>query len=181
MITALLGLGGNVGDVLANLQAACRAMVGDEVNLVDCSAVYESEPWGKTDQPRFLNLVLEVETSLSPRALLQRCLEVEKGLGRVRAERWGPRTVDIDILLYGDRVIDEPGLQVPHPRLHLRSFALLPLLQLKPTATWPGGKAEGDVPPIKGQPLASFAPALIRSQPLTPVMPRRTFLDTLFR
>lgn len=188
MITAYLGLGGNLGDRLATLQAACRQLHSDAVRVVDSSAVYESEPWGVTEQPTFLNLVLQVETDLSPQELLATCLGVEQALGRERKERWGPRTVDVDILLYGDVVLDEPGLQIPHPRMHLRSFTLLPLLQLAPTIAWPGGKAEGgaagqvegQAAPRAGQMLASFAPGLARSQPLTQVVARKTFLDTLF-
>ncbi len=102
------------------------------------STLRETEPWGPVEQPPFLNGAAAVETSLEPRALLDVLLEVERRLGRVRDERWGPRTIDLDLLLYGDTVVDEPGLTVPHPRLRERAFALEPLLELDPDLVVPG-------------------------------------------
>src|SRR5207302_3829580 len=103
------------------------------------STVRETEPWGYADQPRFLNAVAELETDEEPRALLDRLLEVERALGRTReGPRYGPRTIDLDLLLYGDEQLDEPGLVVPHPRLHERAFVLEPLAELAPDLVVPG-------------------------------------------
>src|SRR6185295_12764459 len=98
----------------------------------------ETEPWGVSGQPRFLNAVAEIETDLDPAALLDRLLDVERGLGRVRKEKWGPRTIDLDLLLYGDRTVDSDALSVPHPRLHERRFVLEGLAELCPDRTVPG-------------------------------------------
>jgi len=103
------------------------------------SKIRETEPWGMTDQPRFLNAVAELDAELAPRALLERLAEVERELGRVRdGERWGPRTIDLDLLVYGSETIDEGGLTVPHPRLHERLFVLEPLAELVPDLVVPG-------------------------------------------
>ena len=96
------------------------------------------EEVGVVDQPRFLNGAVRIETSLEPRSLLELILGIERSLGRVRDARWGPRTVDLDLLVYGDRTVDEPGLRVPHPRLHERRFALEPLAELDPELVIPG-------------------------------------------
>jgi 2-amino-4-hydroxy-6-hydroxymethyldihydropteridine diphosphokinase len=107
------------------------------------SQLRETEPVGVVEQPLFLNGAVVLNTSLSPRELLDRLLEIERELGRVRDARWGPRVVDLDLLVYGDRQIDEPGLRVPHPRLHERRFALEPLLELDPELDVPGlGRVE---------------------------------------
>jgi 2-amino-4-hydroxy-6-hydroxymethyldihydropteridine diphosphokinase len=132
-VVAALGLGGNVGDVAAAFVAAlARLGSAQGVNLIARSLVYRTPPWGKLDQPDFLNLAALVETTLPARALLALCLEVERGLGRERRERWGPRLIDIDVLTYGDATIDEPDLKVPHPRLAERAFALAPLAEIAP-------------------------------------------------
>jgi 2-amino-4-hydroxy-6-hydroxymethyldihydropteridine diphosphokinase len=107
------------------------------------SQLRETEPVGVVDQSLFLNGAVVLDTSLSPRELLHRLLEIERELGRVRDVRWGPRVVDLDLLVYGDRQIDEPGLRVPHPRLHERRFALEPLAELDPELDVPGlGRVE---------------------------------------
>jgi 2-amino-4-hydroxy-6-hydroxymethyldihydropteridine diphosphokinase len=130
---AWLGLGGNLGDPQNAMASALQAIDADpRTNVVTVSSVYRTPPWGKTDQPDFLNAVAGIETGLSPRELLDLCLNAEKGLKRVRAERWGPRTIDIDILLFDDRTIEEPGLEVPHPRMTQRAFVLLPLAEIAP-------------------------------------------------
>jgi 2-amino-4-hydroxy-6-hydroxymethyldihydropteridine diphosphokinase len=130
---AWLGLGGNLGDPQKAMASALQAIDADPRNdVVAVSSVYRTPPWGKTDQPDFLNAVASVETGLSPRELLDLCLEAEKGLKRVRAERWGPRTIDIDLLLFDDWTIGEPGLEVPHPRMTQRAFVLLPLAEIAP-------------------------------------------------
>ena len=135
MAEALLGLGGNVGDVRTTLDRAVAALCeGRDVRLVARSADYRTPPWGVTDQPPFINIALVVETALAPRALLARALAVEATFGRDRAseQRWGPRTLDIDIIAYGDIAIDEPGLTLPHPRLFERAFVLAPLAEIAP-------------------------------------------------
>jgi 2-amino-4-hydroxy-6-hydroxymethyldihydropteridine diphosphokinase len=137
----MLGLGSNLGDRLANLQAAVDGLAAvPGIRVRQCSRVYETEPVGGPDQPDFLNAVVEVETGMEPAELLRECLAVEASLGRVRQERWGPRVIDIDILTCGRREIDEPGLQVPHPRLHERMFVLAPLLELDADPLLPGGR-----------------------------------------
>ena len=135
-----LGLGSNLGDRLANLTAALRGLEDRDVRTVRSSRVYETDPVGGPPQPEYLNAVIEVETTLEPRELLNVCLEVETELGRERGERWGPRTIDIDLLAYGDRQIDEPNLTVPHPRMHERAFVLVPLLELDADPPLPGGR-----------------------------------------
>jgi 2-amino-4-hydroxy-6-hydroxymethyldihydropteridine diphosphokinase len=131
---AYIELGSNLGDREAMLLRAAEA-----IDAVRISPLIETEPWGYADQPRFLNAVAEVETELSARRLLDLLLDVERRLGRTRTgPRYGPRTIDLDLLLYGDEVIDEPGLQVPHPRLPERRFALEPLAALVPERKIPG-------------------------------------------
>jgi 2-amino-4-hydroxy-6-hydroxymethyldihydropteridine diphosphokinase len=135
---AFLGLGANLGDRLSNLQAAVDLLAAREgIGVLRSSRVYETTPVGPP-QPDFLNAVLEVRTSLPPRALLRACLEVEAALGRVRGERWGPRPIDVDVLAYGSRRIVEEDLVVPHPRLAERAFVLVPLLELAPDLELPG-------------------------------------------
>ena len=139
MTRAYVGLGANLGPRELTLLEAVdllRATEGVEVRAV--SRLRETEPVGVVDQPAFLNGAVELETELSARELLDRLLEVEQELGRVRAERWGPRTVDLDLLVFGAETIDEPGLRVPHPRLHERRFALEPLAELAPDLVVPG-------------------------------------------
>ena len=134
MTLAYVGLGANLGDREAAIRRAA-ALIG----ATRLSSLFETEPWGYEEQPSFLNAVAELETELEPRALLNTLHDVERRLGRERAgPRWGPRTIDLDLLLYGDRVIDEPGLTVPHPRLHEREFALAPLAELAPELVVPG-------------------------------------------
>ena len=137
MTTAYLGLGSNLssalGDRAANLRFALTriaALPGTRIDAV--SPVYETAPWGVSDQPGFLNLCIGVETVLCPRALLDAVLAIEIETGRERRERWGPRTLDIDILVFGDRHIHEDGLIVPHPELGRRTFVLHPLLDIAP-------------------------------------------------
>lgn len=130
---AYLGLGGNLGDPLAAMAAALMDLdEQDEIRVVAVSSVYRTPPWGKTDQPDFLNAVACLDTALRPGELLQRCLQAESQLKRVRQERWGPRTIDIDILLFGQTLVDEPGLRIPHPRMMDRAFVLVPLAEIAP-------------------------------------------------
>lgn len=132
---AYLGLGGNLGDPAAAMAAALRALDADPDISVDAvSSLYRTPPWGVIEQPDFLNAVAAVDTRLSARQLLARCLDVEKGLKRVRGRRWGPRIIDIDILLYEDLHIEEEGLEVPHPRMTSRAFVMVPLAEIAPQA-----------------------------------------------
>lgn len=139
-VRTFLGLGANLGDRVAALAEAARRLRGPDLRVLRGSRVYESPPWGRTEQPPFLNQVIEVETSLSPGALLQRCHEVERALGRVRAERWGPRTIDIDVLLYDDLQVQTPDLVVPHPEMRRRAFVLVPLAEIAPGLRLPTGE-----------------------------------------
>ena len=141
MIAAYIGIGSNLGDREGAIAAALDLLrAEDGVEVVAVSTLRKTDPVGYLDQPRFLNGAAAVETSLTARELLDRLLEVECRLGRVRGEgpRFGPRTIDLDLLLYGDETIDEPGLQVPHPRLAERRFALEPLAELEPSLEVPG-------------------------------------------
>jgi len=140
---AFIGLGSNLGDREATLREALRRLDAVEgIAVVAVSSFRETDPVGKVEQPRFVNAAAELETSLAPRELLDRLLEAELALGRDRTkeERWGPRTLDLDLLLYGDVTIDEPGLEVPHPRLPERAFVLEPLLELDPDLRLPDGR-----------------------------------------
>lgn len=132
-------MGSNLGDRRANLEQALQRLTESGVQVVRRSSWYETEPVGYAHQPPFLNLVAEVRTSLDPRALLRCAQQVEAALGRVRSVRWGPRTVDVDLLLYGRRVIQEPDLVVPHPRLRERAFVLVPLCEVAPDLVLPDG------------------------------------------
>ena len=132
---ALVGLGGNIGDVRATLDRAVAAFCdGTDVRLVAQSSDYATPPWGVVDQPPFVNRCIAVETTLTPRALLDRALMVEQSLGRDRSreQRWGPRAIDIDLLAYDDAAVEEPGLTLPHPRLFERAFVLVPLAEIVP-------------------------------------------------
>lgn len=134
--TAYLGLGSNLGDRAANLRAALDLMPPD-LQPSSASRIYETDPWGFADQPAFLNQVLQAQTSLSPRALLDFIKDIEVQVGRKPSFRYGPRIIDIDILLYDDIVIYEPGLTIPHPRLEQRAFALIPLAEIAPDLIHP--------------------------------------------
>lgn len=130
---AALGIGGNLGDTQQNLINVISNLAHQlDVEVLSVSKLYKTPPWGKTDQPAFLNACILVETSLTARQLLDKCLDIEQKLGRVRAERWGPRQVDIDILYFGDEVIAEEGLEVPHPRMTDRAFVMQPLSDIAP-------------------------------------------------
>ena len=139
---AYIGLGGNLGDREGYLRRAVALLASDpDVDLVAVSRFRETDPVGFRDQPRFLNGAVAVETDLPARELLERLLAIERTLGRERGgPRFGPRTVDLDLLVYGPQTIDEPGLTVPHPRLAERRFALEPLAELEPELTLPDGR-----------------------------------------
>jgi len=134
MTRAYVGLGANLGDREATIRRAAELIGASRL-----SSLRETEPWGFEDQPRFLNAVAELETDLAARDVLGRLLAVESSLGRTRdGPRWGPRTIDLDLLLYGSVRLEEPGLTVPHPHLHERLFVLEPLAELEPTLEVPG-------------------------------------------
>ena len=136
---AFVGIGSNLGDREGNLRRAIDVLSAEEgIEVVAVSELRETEPVGPVEQGPFLNGAVQLETSLGPRELLARLLAVENRLRRVRGERWGPRTIDLDLLLYGVETIEEPGLTVPHPRLHERRFALEPLVDLDPALEIPG-------------------------------------------
>jgi 2-amino-4-hydroxy-6-hydroxymethyldihydropteridine diphosphokinase len=139
MTVAYIALGANVGDRGENIRAALTKLGGSEgVTVVRVSSLIENPAvGGPADSPAFLNGAVEVLTSLSAGALLARLLEIERSIGRVRRERWGPRPIDLDLLLYGDQVIDAPGLAVPHPLMHQRRFVLEPLAQIAPEVVHP--------------------------------------------
>jgi len=130
-VIAYIGLGGNVGDVFDNMQSALRLLDEDkQISVSASSKVYKTPPWGIEDQDWFLNACAKVETSLSPQALLEACLNTEKVLKRVRDVRWGPRTIDLDVLIYGDEKVSMDNLQIPHPRMHERAFVLKPMADI---------------------------------------------------
>jgi 2-amino-4-hydroxy-6-hydroxymethyldihydropteridine diphosphokinase len=134
--TIYLALGTNLGDRPANLRAASDAFA-PEIRVLAESPVYETEPWGYTDQPPFLNRVVRAETELSPTDLLDRLKEIEATLGRVPSFRNGPRLIDLDILFYDDLILDTPPLVIPHPSLHKRAFVLVPLAAIAPSLVHP--------------------------------------------
>ena len=142
MTTVYLGLGSNLGDRAAHLRAALAALTGLPGTTVwRVSALYESAPWGVTDQPAFLNAVAAVTTDLAPHDLLRSVKQIEQEAGRRAGPRWGPRPLDIDLLLYDDQQVDSPDLVIPHPRLAARRFVLAPLADLRPTWTDAAGRS----------------------------------------
>lgn len=167
--TVLLGLGSNLGDRMRQLERALQALRA-HVYLEQLSSVYETQPVGVVDQPWFLNLVCRGTTRLRPRPLLEFLHEIESSLGRERGERFGPRVIDIDILAYDDQVIDEPDLELPHPRLEERRFVLEPLAEIDPGWRHPvSGKTavelleslDGDVVRHYGDPPPIIGPSPI--------------------
>ncbi len=157
---AFLGLGSNLGDRLATLQRAVDRLGNQPgIEVTRCSRVWETDPLGGPEQPEFLNAVIAVTTELEPHDLLAACGRVEVDLGRTREVRWGARTIDIDILLIDALAIDDPTLTVPHPRLHRRAFALMPLLELVSDPVLPNGTRLLDASP-EGE-AHPFAPPLV--------------------
>ena len=140
MHTAYIGIGSNLGERDVTIRDALALLAADpELEVEAVSSIRETDPVGVVDQPRFLNAAIRLATELAPRSLLEHLLAVEQQLGRVRTgKRYGPRTIDLDLLLYGDEIVDEPGLQVPHPRLAERRFVLEPLAELDPALIVPG-------------------------------------------
>ncbi|HEX6988782.1 MAG TPA: 2-amino-4-hydroxy-6-hydroxymethyldihydropteridine diphosphokinase, partial [Bacillota bacterium] len=140
-VRAYLGIGANLGDRRGQLREAVRRLASEPgIHLMGVSPLYETAPIGLLDQPAFFNAVLAVDTTLFPSALLATCKRVEAAAGRLPGVRWGPRPLDVDILLYGDLGLAGPDLEIPHPRLAERAFAMRPLLDLAPDAALPGGR-----------------------------------------
>jgi 2-amino-4-hydroxy-6-hydroxymethyldihydropteridine diphosphokinase len=137
MIDVFLLLGSNLGDRQGFLQQAITFIAAEIAPIVKRSSIYETEAWGKTDEPNYLNQVIQLKTDIAPRVLLEKVLAIEHELGRKRMEKWGSRTIDIDILFYGDQVVEEPGLNIPHPQLHNRRFTLSPLEEIAPELLHP--------------------------------------------
>jgi 2-amino-4-hydroxy-6-hydroxymethyldihydropteridine diphosphokinase len=164
MAEALLGLGGNLGDVRQTLDNAVRTLCEkEEIRLLARSSDYRTPPWGLEDQPPFINLCLAVATDLSPYELLHRAQEIETRLGRNRARerRWGPRAIDIDLLAYDDLVLNDPELTLPHPRMFERAFVLVPLAEIAPDRVIAGRRV--------ADALAQVAASGIERLPPTPV------------
>jgi 2-amino-4-hydroxy-6-hydroxymethyldihydropteridine diphosphokinase len=135
---AFIGLGSNLGDREANIRQALQFLEQlPETTIVRGSSLYDTEPVGVSDQPNFLNGVVQIETHLSPRQLLWNLMLIERRLGRVRTRQWGPRVIDLDLLLYGEEVVDEDDLQVPHPLMTQRSFVMVPLVEIEPLLVHP--------------------------------------------
>jgi 2-amino-4-hydroxy-6-hydroxymethyldihydropteridine diphosphokinase len=138
MPTAYISLGSNLGNRIGFLKEALERLGGSKESIiVKRSPVYETQPVGPQDQRWFLNLVIEVQTPLDPESLLDRLLAIEDQMGRKRDEHWGPRNIDLDILLYDDRVVNSDRLTIPHPRLHQRRFIVVPLSEIAPQASHP--------------------------------------------
>jgi len=135
---AFVGLGSNLGDREAQIRLALDALRQvAETRVVRVSSIYDTEPVGEPNQPNFLNAVALIDTQLSARQLLWNLQLIERRLGRVRTQHWGPRTIDLDLLLFGDLVLDEPDLKIPHPELTRRAFVLVPLVELDPLLVHP--------------------------------------------
>lgn len=153
MNTAYVALGANLGDPAATVLAAFAALANlPESRVTHGSSLYRTAPVGLTDQPEFVNAVAELETTLAPEALLEALFDIEERFGRIRAEKNGPRTLDLDLLLYNDQFIDLPSLTLPHPRLHLRAFVLQPLAEIAPQLAIPGrGTVAAWLPAVANQ------------------------------
>jgi 2-amino-4-hydroxy-6-hydroxymethyldihydropteridine diphosphokinase len=157
--TVTLGLGANLGDRLGGLQRAVDLLAERGVRAIASSRVWETEPvGGPDDQGPYLNAVVRAITELQPMGVLDAAQAVESVLGRTREVRWGPRTIDIDILLVDDQVLDDPALTVPHPRLAERAFVVLPLLDLDPDPVLPGGVRLLDLPAPHGEARPAYPP-----------------------
>ena len=170
MVRAAIGLGSNLGDRARHIADAVAALA-ETGSLVRVSSLYETAPVGGPRQGRYLNSVVVLDTKLSPERLLQRCLEIERNQGRERREQWGPRTLDLDVLLYGDLTVSGESLTIPHPRMTQRRFVLEPLLEV-----WP------DAPLPDGTPLSEFAAAVAGQEVrrLEAVVPDRTTSLVIF-
>ncbi len=162
---AYLALGSNLGDREGYLRAAiARLEEAPGVNLLRCSRVYETEPVGVTEQPRFLNMVVEVEAEGTPRDLLALAKRIERELGRKRRRRWGPREIDIDVLIFDDETVDDDDLKVPHPRMWERAFVMAPLAELAPEIESPDGERAAVLAARLAEKQGIHAPIRLRSE-----------------
>lgn len=159
VVTAYVGLGANLGDPAAAIRSACAALDAlPDTRLIACSRLYRSAPVGVSGQPDYINAVAALETRLTAQALLAAMMEIEADNGRTRDYHMAPRTLDMDLLLHGDAQIDEPRLQVPHPRMHLRAFVLAPLAELAPGLSIPGAGVVADLlPAVANQAIEPIA------------------------
>lgn len=137
MYTAYIGIGSNLGNRQENCQRAIGFLQSNDLRVTKQSSMYETEPWGVKEQPGFINMAVEVETGLSPQELLGLLKKIENEMGRIHTIKLGPRVIDLDILLYEDKKIDEDGLKIPHPMMHQREFVLKPLSEIAPEKTHP--------------------------------------------
>ncbi len=137
MPTVYLGIGSNLGDRQENCLRAIGLLKGKDTSVGKQSSMYETEPEGGKDQPYFINMAVEIKTDLSPHELLKTLKTIENEMGRTETVKWGPRVIDLDILLYDGLIIDEPDLKIPHPLMHERTFVLKPLSEISPDALHP--------------------------------------------
>jgi 2-amino-4-hydroxy-6-hydroxymethyldihydropteridine diphosphokinase len=166
-VVAFVGLGANLGDAALTVRRAIEALGRlPDTRLRQASRLYRTPAWGVEDQPDFINAVAKLETRLGAQALLEALLATEREFGRDRldATRWGPRTLDLDLLLYADATIDRPGLRVPHPHLSQRAFALVPLLEIAPEARIPGYGPARDA--VSGLDLSNIHPLCVDNETL---------------
>ncbi|MGC8669510.1 MAG: 2-amino-4-hydroxy-6-hydroxymethyldihydropteridine diphosphokinase [Chthonomonadales bacterium] len=164
MSLAYLSLGSNLGDRQAHIAAAIRRLAAPGLRVTGVSSIYETEPVGYTPEPvpKYLNCVVQIHTRLSPEELLRHAQSVERAGGRTSTFRWGPRTIDVDLLLYDDLAIATPLLTIPHPRLKERAFVLVPLFELDPNLVLPGGspiRAALEAPAVRAQGIHRVGPA----------------------
>jgi 2-amino-4-hydroxy-6-hydroxymethyldihydropteridine diphosphokinase len=137
MNTAILLIGGNLGDRTGNLRKAAELIAESAGEIIQISALYQTAPWGHVEQPDYLNQGLEIHTELDALTLLHTLLEIERTIGRVRQEKWGARVIDIDLIFFNDSIMNLPELKLPHPRMHLRQFVLVPLNEIVPNYVHP--------------------------------------------
>jgi len=137
MNTAILLIGGNLGDRTSNLEKAVQLITETAGEVVRTSALYQTAPWGAVDQPDYLNQGVEIRTAMDALTLLHTLLEIERKIGRIRQEKWGSRVIDIDLIFFNDSIINLPELRLPHPRMQLRQFVLVPLLEIVPDYVHP--------------------------------------------
>jgi len=146
LATAYLSLGSNLGDRGANIRAALQRLAAQSgIQIVAVSSMYLTEPTDFTDQPDFVNAVVQIETTLSPQEVLEVAKGIERQMGRLETRKWGPRIIDVDILLFDDLIVDMPDLKIPHPRMMRRAFVIIPLAEIAPQLMLPDGRKPGEV------------------------------------
>ncbi|MBO9731984.1 MAG: 2-amino-4-hydroxy-6-hydroxymethyldihydropteridine diphosphokinase [Chitinophaga sp.] len=137
MNTAILLIGGNLGDRTGNLEKAVQLINETAGKVVKISSLYQTAPWGAVDQPDYLNQAVEIHTTMDALTLLHTLLEIERKIGRIRQEKWGSRVIDIDLIFFNDSILSQPELKIPHPRMQLRQFVLIPLREIVPDYVHP--------------------------------------------